>query len=385
LHLARPRTRALVMEDLGLAGRLAEVQRRAFIFSKGVYTPYPFQANTFGLPTGVVAECLLGFIECEIRSKIKKRKSPRTAPRTFEDWILATFGEGIARHFMRPYNTKLWGVPPSRLTTEWMGRFVPRPRLEEVVRGALGRPAEGLGYNASFLYPRRGGIETLAIALASKVRVRRAAKVAGLDLDRRLLRLASGEELGFGGLITTAPLKTFLGLCRSLPASVKSAGRNLKSSHVLNVNLGVKNRSVSDKHWIYVPESEYPFYRVGFYHNFSPLMAPAGASALYTEAGYQGGPRGAAQKQAALAQAKQGLIKMGILKPSDRIEVEQVSDLRDAYVVYDAQRTPSVNTIQKFLQARNILSIGRWGNWEYSSMEDALWQGLEAGKKMASF
>ena len=36
------------------------------------------------------------------------------------------FGEGIARHFMLPYNEKLWGVHPREITAAWCSRFVPR-------------------------------------------------------------------------------------------------------------------------------------------------------------------------------------------------------------------------------------------------------------------
>ena len=63
--------------------------------------------------------------------------------------------------------------------TAWMGRFVPRPTLEEVVRGALGLEGDRAGYNASFIYPREGGIEAFvrgargAAAAAGRVRHRR--------------------------------------------------------------------------------------------------------------------------------------------------------------------------------------------------------------------
>jgi len=42
-------------------------QREAWIYSKHAYTRYPFQAATFGLPTEVVKECLLGAIEARYK------------------------------------------------------------------------------------------------------------------------------------------------------------------------------------------------------------------------------------------------------------------------------------------------------------------------------
>ena len=73
-----------------------------------------------------------------------------------------------------------------------------------------------------------------------------------------------------------------------------------------------------------------------------------------------------------------GLIKMGILRKSDKIAARFVADIPSAYVVYDAHRTASVKTIQAYLKENKVISTGRWGNWEYAAMEDAIWQGAEA-------
>ena len=42
--------------------------REAWIFSKGVYTRYPFQGALYGLPAEVIKECLLGAIEARYRN-----------------------------------------------------------------------------------------------------------------------------------------------------------------------------------------------------------------------------------------------------------------------------------------------------------------------------
>src|SRR5712675_3180756 len=73
---------------------------------------------------------------------------------------------GIARHFMVPYNEKLLGVSLEELRPEYAERFIPRPSLEDVVKGALGFSRESLGYNAKFVYPREGGISALPRAFA---------------------------------------------------------------------------------------------------------------------------------------------------------------------------------------------------------------------------
>ena len=54
LHLREGPVRDLVLGLLPAA--FNTIRRRALIFSKGVLTGYPFQANTYGLPREVVRE-----------------------------------------------------------------------------------------------------------------------------------------------------------------------------------------------------------------------------------------------------------------------------------------------------------------------------------------
>ncbi|PIR15650.1 MAG: protoporphyrinogen oxidase, partial [Elusimicrobia bacterium CG11_big_fil_rev_8_21_14_0_20_64_6] len=61
LHLHDSYGKALIL-DL-LKDNLAAHERKAWIYSRGAFTRYPFQANTKGLPPAIVAECVAGFLE----------------------------------------------------------------------------------------------------------------------------------------------------------------------------------------------------------------------------------------------------------------------------------------------------------------------------------
>jgi hypothetical protein len=49
-----------------------------------------------------------------------------------------------------------------------------------------------------------------------------------------------------------------------------------------------------------------------------------------------------------------------------------------AYVIYDFGYTAGREAVLEFLSARGVQSIGRYGDWNYSSMEDALIDGRRA-------
>src|SRR6266481_7947451 len=158
LHLRNPAMRELV--NRVLPGQLVEYERRAVIHLHGVFTPYPFQANTYGLPREVVLECLLGLLQARHPEDFGLPPA-EGEPRHFREAIERLFGAGISRHFMVPYNEKLLGVKLEEISPEYAIRFIPRPSLEDVLRGALGFSREALGYNARFVYPREDGIGAL--------------------------------------------------------------------------------------------------------------------------------------------------------------------------------------------------------------------------------
>ena len=53
------------------------------------------------------------------------------------------------------------------------------------------------------------------------------------------------------------------------------------------------------------------------------------------------------------------------------------------YVVYDFARTPSVKTIFRHLAGLGVESIGRYGAWKYSFMEETLLDGKRCAERLA--
>ncbi len=376
LHLHDPYGKRLI---LGLLkGNLALHQRSSWIYSHGTYTRYPFQANTHGLPERVIEECLVGFL------KTLHSPQPPLGPRpTFRDWCLRRFGEGISRHFMFPYNEKLWRRPLSRMTTEWQGRFVPKPTASEVLYGALTDQKKFFGYNAAFFYPLRGGIQALPDALAARLRpgqVKTSARVLSVDLRKRTAVVGGLGGISFERLVNTLPLPRFIDLARPWPEAVLRARSRLRHGSVYCLNLGV-GRRVSDKHWIYFPEKRFPFYRVGFASNFSRANHPPQTSSLYIEVARR--PEEKVELEGLEGSVLRGLRACGLLRSSDRLLARLWVPIPCAYVVYDFDRTPAVETIFGRFRRLGLESIGRYGAWKYSFMEETILDGKACAERLS--
>jgi protoporphyrinogen oxidase len=366
LHLRKPENRAFVKNLL--RGNWTHVERNSAIYSHGATTPYPFQVNLAGLPPEVTRECLLGFVEAWQRKKQTGTAAPGLS---FRRWIMDTFGEGIARHFMIPYNEKMWRTDLDLLTADWVSWSVPQPSLDDVVKGALGIRDRAFGYNPTFFYPEEGGIGAFSGGLARRVpRLRLGAAARSVDMARRRVRLDDGTEMAYNRLISTLPLPRLAAMAEGLPVALRRQGGKLRHVNVLNFNLGFRGTRRCESHWTYFPEREFVFYRVGFPTNFAPALAPRGCSAAYVEISLRAGER--PDVPALYRRVVEGLKRWGVLTRESDIVMADAKLIEPAYVLFDRARAAAVGKLRSHFEKRGVVSAGRYGQWDYLSMEDSL-------------
>ena len=383
LHLRDPEITRLVTTQW-LPDGLISVQRRSAIYSRGVFTRFPYQVNTHGLPAEVVAENLIGFVEAqygEAGRELRERE-----PNNFEEFILRYMGKGFAKNFMLPYNRKLWTVEPSLLSAAWCGRFVPKPKLKEVVEGALGIAADDIGYNASFRYPKEGGIEALPKAIlkhASGGEVSVNLEPSWIDWKSKTIGLSSGEELAYSHLISTIALPQLVRCLAAgpslVPAGVIAAARRLKATTVTYVSVAVRGPNRHPWHWVYLPEPQFRSYRVGSPSAVYPRLAPEGCCSFYAEYSHRGELSTKQCEQLAIEE----LVHARMIERAEDVLFAKAREIANAYVLYDDEYGPAKAEILKFLAHAGIQTAGRYGQWEYSSMEDAIIAGRQCAQSIA--
>ncbi|MEN8163393.1 MAG: hypothetical protein ABFS37_04630, partial [Acidobacteriota bacterium] len=151
----------------------------------------------------------------------------------------------------------------------------------------------------------------------------------------------------------------------------------LRWVNVLNVALGVRGPAPRPEHWFYFPEPEFPFYRVGFPSNHGNL-APEGHHTVSIEVSLKPGipaPVDLVEK------AEGALARVGLLRP-ETIEERLVTVLNPAYVVFDHDRKSAVTCLRRFFSDHGVHLAGRWAEWKYSAMEDAILDGMAAARRL---
>ncbi|HEX8403174.1 MAG TPA: NAD(P)-binding protein [Duganella sp.] len=395
----------LKLYDILLGDNQHWQMREAWVYSKQVYTRYPFQGALYGLPPDVIKECIIGAVEARHGITSSAAATPASAqvadccadgtadvanstycapasePRNFEEFIYKVWGAGIARHFAIPYNRKLWTVPLSEMETSWLGGRVPLPDLGEIIDGALQPVAKPMGPNARFGYPKRGGFQALMNGFLPHIRgkVELGATAVSLLPREHALVLADGRRLQYEQLISTMPLPELVRLIgNAAPPEVRQAAAGLRHVSIRCVNIGVDRPGVTEKHWIYYPEDSI-FHRIFVQGNASPECNAPGGFGFTCEISYSPHKPLPVDGDALIARCVEDCIRTGFLSPDDRVVVANLVDMPYAYVVYDHARAHNVATIRAWMAEHDIVLAGRYSEWEYYNSDHA----FLAGKKAA--
>lgn len=375
--------------------------REAWIYSKNVYTRYPFQGALYGLPPEVLKECVVGAIEARFGplKKEDRRAAANTVerrgnanyisearpPQNFEEFIYKVWGAGVAKHFAIPYNKKLWAVPLDEMETSWLGSRVPMPDLEEMIEGALKPVPKPMGPNARFGYPLRGGFQALMDGFLPLLTgdIELNAEAIAISPAARTVTLRDGRRYRYDNLISTLPLPRLVqAMGEEAPAAVRAAANALRHVSVRCVNLGIGRADISDKHWVYYPEDTV-FHRIFLQGNASPHCNAPGGFALTCEITYSEYKPLPCEGDALIQRCIEDCRRVGMITEDDAVLAANQVDMPYAYVVYDHARAQNVALIRNWLAESNILLSGRYSEWEYYNSDHAFVAGRKAAEQVA--
>ncbi|MBI4362907.1 MAG: FAD-dependent oxidoreductase [Euryarchaeota archaeon] len=379
-HILFSRDReVLELEKRLLRPNLVECRRNTKIWYRDRRVKYPFENGLGELPPGDRLACLQGVVEAHLR---QAQGGP--PPRNFHEWLLHTFGEGICRRYLWPYNEKIWKHPLDGMSTHWAGARLPLPPLEDILKSAMGIPTEGYTHQLNFYYPRRGGFQALARAVARRLRARvttgfriRSIRPRGGGWD-----VSDGRETRhYTRIASTLPIPTLLQALGDIPPGVRRAARGLRHNSLYAVLLGVDKPGLDDISWCYFPGPEL-FHKISFMNNYSPTMAPRGKSAVMAEITTPPGSPLWGKPDSWVARRVIEDLHGKWFHRRD-VELAMVHRTPHAYVVYDLQSQRNIQTVLGYIHRRSIATTGRFAEWEYINSDMCIRRAWELAKRMA--
>jgi protoporphyrinogen oxidase len=350
--------------------------RQSFISIRDRYIPYPFQNNIRLLPAADLAACMRGLIDA--------RQNGHTDPRNFEEWIVKSFGRGIADIFLLPYNTKVWACNPAEMSFEWVGERVASVDLARISDNILfERDDPAWGPNNTFRFPLRGGTGAIWRAVANMIpapKFRYNCSVAKIDTSTRIVTSSSGDEYEYDVLISTLPIDIIARLIGDREIISEASQLRYSGTHVVGIGVqGSIPAHLKGMNWLYFPDDNCPFYRVTVFSNYSHHNVPdSGYWSLMAEVAES--PFRPVNQSSVVEQVLAGMRNTRLLGADDKIASTWHYHAAHGYPTPTVDRDTHLNSILNKLKSMGILSRGRFGAWRYEvgNQDHTCMQGVEA-------
>jgi protoporphyrinogen oxidase len=370
-----------MVEFLGKDGWLHH-ERESWVWMRDRFIPYPFQNNIRRLPAEDLDKCLAGLVDISRNGHFK--------PTNFREWILATFGQGLADVFMLPYNLKVWAHPLEMMNTVWVGERVAVTDIKRVLHNLVhGKDDVSWGPNNTFQFPVLGGTGAIWRACAERLpqeRLRFNTMVTGIDLNRQTVRTSQGETFEYDTLISTIPLRELIRVSGQSQFE-KPAERGLlySSSNIFGIGLRGKPRSdLAKKCWMYFPEDNCPFYRVTVFSNYSPNNVPDIKTNWSLMAEVSESSHKSVDQARLTEEVIDGLLATRLIERREDIVSIWKYRAGYGYPTPGLERDRALADILPFFESKSVYSRGRFGLWKYevSNQDHSFMQGVEIVERL---
>lgn len=370
-HTPHPEVFQLVQKLLD--GGLDLQQRDARVFTHGVLIPYPFQRYFDQIPDpAVVRACEEGL-----------RNAPGNAAQAenFEDYILRKFGQGVADHFMLPYNRKLWARDISQVSGEWTSERVAAPKGEQESFSTTDGQRKPLQPDTQVGYPRQGGYEEIYKSFVGHVPgVVLNSTVVHIDPVARVATTQDGQQYRWEFLVTTMPLPILTRVLAGTPQAIQALSDELEYMS-LRVELLLTGRPLDTSiQRIYVADPAIPAHKIALNHNSSGALRSRPVHAIMAEVSVS--EHKPVDVERIAPSTIDLLCQLGLLHGPDDIAWSGHVDVKFAYPVYTHQRPRLVQAIKAWLGQLHIYTLGRFGEWEYINSDRCVMKGLQLGREL---
>ncbi len=357
-------------------------ERSSFVRIGDRWVPYPFQNNLHHLPPALAEEALVGLIAAGTTTTV--------GTADFGSWMNSTFGAGIVRQFMQPYNEKVWAHPADVMSAGWIAERVSVVPWQQALAAVVHRRDEpGWGPNNLFAFPLRGGTGEIYRRAAEPLsaRIRFASSVQHVEAGTRSM-VVSGVEQSFDHLLWTGPLDVLVRSIVDAPPEVLAAADLLVHNSVTIVGIGVEAPTTDDRSWFYFPEPEVPFYRATNFAKYSPANVPDGRTDRYSSwmtevASSSWRPL---DSEGLVERVVESLRSVGLVDVDAPIASRHVHHIPYAYPVPTLGRDAALAVIQPWLMAHGIYARGRFGAWRYElgNMDHSVKMGVDIARLLVA-
>ena len=362
-----------------LGANVHRCRRKNRVAVAGTLARYPIENDLAALPLPLRSDALISLLQAQRQN---------ATPANLAEWFAANFGDVLVSTYFRPYNEKLWNVPLERLSMAWADR-IPRPPVEDVIRGALGEVSEGYLHQLHYSYPLRGGYGAIMDAWAAgipKGRLLLGATVTKVERGPSGIAVeAAGETRVFRRVVSTIPLQHLVAIVPNVPDHIIEAVSRLEVNPVIAVTLGFKGHDPNQFTAVYVPDSDYLPNRISFPATFSPHNAPPECFSVQAEITGVSGTEVLGWSDPALVNHVLHGLRDRALVPYDcELIFHYVERFPYGYVVYTQGYEKDLDMACAWFESQGITLHGRFGRHQYVNVDGCLGQSVDLARRLGA-
>lgn len=350
-----------------------ELKRSNRIVHDGRYIKYPFENDLSSLSEKDKDYCLNTFLDNPYENYPSSNML---------EFFYETFGEGITRLFLEPYNRKIWKYETSFMDKQMVER-IPKPPAQDIIDSASGKETEGYLHQLYFHYPKEKGFQSLVDSLAEKVNDFSTFylnnQVNKIDIGEKIIVKSNSNELSFDKVISTIPIHELLPLINPAPPkTVMEALDKLKYNSIHITCIKVKGDFLGDNFALTVADPDIIFHRLSKLNFLGESYFKEGYTNIMVETTYRKGLKEDLPHQELEDIIVKDLRRLDLIE-TDKIEEIFTRSFKYAYVIYDNDHRKNTDLVLDYLKSINITPLGRFGTFEYINSDKA----IELAKELA--
>ncbi|MFH1782717.1 MAG: FAD-dependent oxidoreductase [Candidatus Omnitrophota bacterium] len=366
-----------MLNELTLLTETNKIKRSNKIFHKDRFVKYPFENDLAALDDTDRDYCVKEFLN---------NPHENSTPQNMLQFFLKTFGEGITRLYLEPYNEKIWKFDPSFMDMQMVER-IPKPPKEDIIKSSKGIQTEGYLHQLYFYYPKSNGIQSLISGyrerIKDKAKVMTSTKITSISKkkDKWVVETDKGSFKG-DALINCMPIHELFRFLDA-PKDVMASLGDLKYNSIYIVALQAKKDNIGDNFAVTFADKNMIFHRLSKLNFLGEnYCGEDNVSTLLIEITYrQDSPLASLSKKEIREKVITDLEKNGLVSRNDITSVD-IKSFRYAYVIYDLGHRNNIDKALDYVLNMGIYSCGRFAEFEYLNMDKIIEHSYDLARKL---
>ncbi|MCC8358455.1 protoporphyrinogen/coproporphyrinogen oxidase [Salinimicrobium sediminilitoris] len=332
-------------------------KRNAQIWMNNSFFGYPLENFLYKLPEDILKKVIN-----DILALSSQKEKPPMHYDNFEQFLKGNFGETLYELYFHPYNQKIWQFDLSQVPMEWLKGKLPMPNYRDIILQNILQKEESDMVHSSFYYPKRGGSQFIIDRLAEGLDINCNEPVTEISYENDVWTL--NKKWKTKNIVYTGDVRNLRKISQPHFAYLDKLFDTIEKLPSHGTSNLLCECDKTDLSWLYIPEKKFKTHRIIYTGNFSP----------YNNSNNNGDRISCTVEFSGEQDLK--TMTEEIKKLPGNLKALDSNKEKNSYIIHRKNTQTSISQLQKELNNKNFILLGRFAEWEYYNMDKAIEKAL---------